>query len=179
MAKRPIQTGSEFNAGPWATPDSAQYAHSLGVQLFHQLSRLGEVFSPPLRLKPGEAAFIDVYNLPEGGEIYTNRIIIGSFAVPCGGTCPPPLKSTQGDNIIMAEKRMTLGNPDAWIFYNRPSAGEGERKLQVQMVITLPGDYRFELSDEGLLGQDMILEYRKFDLDKVPGLPKEFQGGVL
>lgn len=143
--------------------------------LFNPLkSPIDDAFSPPVVISPGKGIFAVVYGLGEGEEVYTNITTVGSGRIgehdPCTFGVVGPI-SIRGQLIDIS--RVTLGDPDEWIFRNDPE-GKG---IKVQMVINMPGRYQFELQNS-MMASTIYMEYCFFDLEKIPTLPWPYLGGI-
>lgn len=157
-----IQFGYETGDNPGAPANIPELPRALEKILFSPETPAGEIFSPRVTVSPGEAILVTGYNLPEDRSIYLNRVSVGSYAVPHGEPCDYRTQSARPrDGVDLFTGRMVLGKPEAWIL----STG------RPQMILPVPGRYRFELEDEDMLGGDMQVDYIKWELTDTFGLP--------
>jgi hypothetical protein len=138
-----VSTG--YSVGePVRWPSGPRTVHSY---VFTPDSPLGQVYSHRVVLVEEMLYLFRVYNIPDGRSIYMNLVSQENAGPPPGGGCLPGEYPTAGGDLYLA--RMTLGGADKWIISaQRP-----------QMLVNLPGVYRFELEDEDMLGADLCLEY--------------------
>jgi hypothetical protein len=108
---------------------------------------MGRTFSDRVPLAPGEIMILTDHNLPEGFSVRA------CMAVTATESCGPsrfPGNEYGGapGGVDLYVDPVALGGPGDWtITPERP-----------QMVVSLPGIYRFELSDQEALGRDFLLE---------------------
>jgi hypothetical protein len=115
-----------------------------GQILFSPESRLGQIYSRRVIINPGQAALFSVFNLPPDRKIFTNYAIVGL--------------GSEGTAENFYQARVTLGNPDDWVFTTE----------KFQKVITLPGHFQFELDGEDLLGEYLYMTFITWQLSDTP-----------
>ena len=132
--------------------EDAEFRRGVGARpqreaLFHSLSPLGETLSRRVSVRPGKVFLFQAFALPPDRRIFVNIV---SFGV---------LDGRRGADLYI--QRMTLGGAESWeLTFEKP-----------QMLITLPGVYRFELESADMLGGDMRLEYFSWDVPQPPVFP--------
>lgn len=152
------------------------------VVLFSPESSQEDVSSPSFGVEPGQAIFVEAYNMPEGYSIYVNRLVRASYAPPHASPCPPCNmgKFPGPGGIIMYRERMTLGDGSNWWRLYKSSVpndtGFDDRSV-LQLLITIPGLYELELSSVDMLG-DLQVEYITWNLGLTPNLPSVYYAGV-
>ena len=148
-----IRTGYEtgMGQGPPAgyNPQPAVTANVL----FSPDSPLGERFSARLNILPGMAYLVSAYNLPADRKIFLNQISTGTLP---GREKAEGWTPNRGQDFFM--QRFLLGGADRWTLSER----------QPQILLLVPGRYRFELEDEDMLGEDLQVEFYAWELAKTP-----------
>ena len=142
----------------WRSDELSRVPRGPGVTfkyVFGPDSPPGQIFSRRVLLTENRLYFFRAHNVPDGRSIFLNWVSL-EHSEPLDG-CQTPDALPPGRDVYI--QRMTLGDPDRWIL-------TAERP---QMMINLPGVYRFELSDEDMLGGDLCLEYSSVRC--VPGAP--------
>jgi hypothetical protein len=135
--------------------------------LFTPETPAGEIYSHRVTIVPGEAILVTGYNLPPERSIYLNRVSVGSYAAPRGEPCDYRAQGrAPREGVDLFTGRMVLGDPEAWVL----------SREKPQMILPIPGRYRFELEDEDMLGGDMQVDYIKWQLADTFGLP---WGGII
>ena len=119
--------------------DTGRIPHGCGAgyeYVFGPRSPLDQIFSRRIVLPEGFLHFFRVHNIEPGRRVFMNLVTVATDAdFMCG--------------IDTHVQRMTLGDPERWILsLQRP-----------QMLVNLPGIYRFELENPDMLGADLVLEY--------------------
>lgn len=116
-------------------------------------------------VKQGQLLLFDAYNLPEGAEIKLERLVTGSRqSVPCddGGAVRPRIVSRTS---VLYWKPMSMFGTARWSL-------TPERNM---LALTIPGTYRWRLSDETMLDNDAYVEYNIYVADGQ--IPREFWNG--
>jgi hypothetical protein len=104
----------------------------------------GQVLSRRIVLPEGHLHLFRAYNMPPGRSIWMN-IVSQEFATPLSGQLlDSPLP---GRDLYMA--RMVLGGADKWVL----------TETRTQMLVNLPGVFRFELENADMLDDELCLEY--------------------
>ena len=112
-------------------------------------------FSRPVVLAEGRLHLFRAYGLEAGERIFVNAVSRGSLAPPWerSGSDPPD------SGVDLYVQRMTLGGAANWEF-------SAERP---QLLINLPGLYRFELEFDEMRNSGICLEYLAVSV--APGAP--------
>jgi hypothetical protein len=130
-------------------PAVRRLAESRHRVLFGPESPADQLYSDYVFVTLGQRIMLQAFHLPAGKAVFTNMVSTGTGR---SGGLPMDLYI----------QRMTLGGADKWIM----------REDNPQMIISLPGVYRFELEDESILGQDFRLDYCSWMSDPpVPDFP--------
>jgi hypothetical protein len=122
------------------------------VALFTPETPYGALYSARVDIRQGKVFLFHGHNVPEGRSIYMCSVSPGSFRP---GPHDPPL----GADVYIA--RMDLGGAGSWAI----------DAAHPRLLVSLPGMYRFELEDPDMLGGDMRLEYRSWDVPWPPFFP--------
>jgi hypothetical protein len=138
-----IGTGHEIlqPAGPYLLSRGPGFD---GELLFGPDTVAGETFSRRVPVVPGTALSLACFNFPEGGAVYTWHMFTGL--------------DTESAPADMYRARMSLGGAGLWVF--TPESP--------QKVVTLPGMYRFEMSDAGMTDGGFAMECRTWRLSECP-----------
>ena len=134
----------DVNTG-WQTEDFTRVPRGPGTPfqyVFTPDSPPDRLFSGRVMLPEGRMYLFRAFNVPAGRSIFMNWV-----TPEYGGAGPFLDAPIHGRDMYV--QRMTLGGADNWIL-------SAERP---QMLVNLPGVYRFELEDYDMLGQDLCLEY--------------------
>ncbi|MDR1872027.1 MAG: hypothetical protein LBS60_08970 [Deltaproteobacteria bacterium] len=144
----------------WEAEDSFSRKQEGRTVLFSPDSPLEQVYSDYVIITSGKACMLQAHNLPDNRKVFTN--IITSQIMPLASHCNAA-SSTFFTNVAdIYIQRMTLSGADNWILTaDNP-----------QMLITLPGVYRFEIEDTDMLGGDFRLDYYMWNIERInPGFP--------
>jgi len=113
----------------------------------HSASRFSGVFS----VGPGSMLIVSVFDLA-GGSMRVHKVVIATGQMPQGVSCPGPCEEPSDDSlpgaffptVIYQKPVVTNGVP--WVM-----SDDDDTKL-----VTTPGAYRFELSDDALIGETYV-----------------------
>lgn len=152
-----------------SVPCSQTIARGVNIPIFTPETPLDCDLSYVIELQSGRTISIDAWNLPENRTIYINRVVVGSFQpLTCDNTNRYAMMSFRGKaGQVIFTKRMDLGNKDYWKLTSEKS----------QIIWSVPGMYQLELESTDMLGQVMQVEYSLWP--NMPGMPKEYWGGIL
>ena len=127
---------------------------SLGgrIVLFDSDDIISREVSDVYPVSPGMAALVTAYNLPTEGSIHVEAVVVNDYRKPSVGFAPP---------TDVRRVRPTIGGPDNWVIdADHP-----------QLLIALPGTYRFVLSDPDLLEDTgLVVDAMPLDLTRLPEL---------
>jgi hypothetical protein len=113
--------------------------------IFSSGSNLEQPFSRRVIVLPGTAAMFTCYALPEGRSVETWQVVVG--------------RDTEGAGSDFYMIKMSLGAPASWLF----------TQTFPQKIITLPGTYRFRLSDPDILhSEDFVMDRVVWRLEDTP-----------
>ena len=122
--------------------------------VFSPDSSIQSRYSRPIILGEGSLYLFKAYGLGDEDRIYVNSVSRGSprsyDRVMLEGPDP---------GVDLYVQRMTLGGEASWVF----------SPARPQLLVNLPGLYRFELGDDSMIGSNICLEYLAIRV--VPGLP--------
>jgi hypothetical protein len=151
-----VNTGYESgtNFGPQKGPTLSPMA------LFDPNSPLDCQFSDTLRITSGLAVFVQARNLLENRLVYVNSVVLAN---PKAVVTPDNVQaSLYRASDVLYIQRMTLGDESDWALTSD----------NPQMIISLPGNYMFELSDLDILGADFRLDYYTWEIPfSIPVFP--------
>ncbi|MDR1314790.1 MAG: hypothetical protein LBQ12_14155 [Deltaproteobacteria bacterium] len=127
-------------------PQTSRGSELARLLLFQPETPLDTKFSKNVIIVPGMAYLFTVHNMPSNSKIFTNWVIKG--------------RDTEGNPATMFWKKMALGGTDRWIF----------TPVRPQKIITLPGNYIFELGNDDMLGRNpgMVMEAVSWRLSDCP-----------
>jgi hypothetical protein len=127
--------------------------------LFSPDTPLGQLYSPRVEIKPGKVFKFIAFNLPEDGEIRMLTVSPGSLESQSHRHCMYNPDFIPGVDLYY--QRMTLTGEANWtLTADNP-----------QMLVSLPGLYRFKLKSETMLGGDLRLEFYSWDVRHPPFFP--------
>lgn len=119
-------------------------------------------------VKPGQLLVFDAYNIPDGGGINLERLVTGSRKSVSNGS----VSGVMNPHIVSSTS----------VLYWKPMEMFGAARWQLRpdksiMVLSMPGTYRWKLSDETMLDSDLYVEYNVYSVDSQ--IPREFWNGGL
>ena len=148
-----IRTGYETGKGQGP---SAGFRPQPGVTaniLFSPDSPAGERFSARVDILPGNAYLVSAYNLPPDRRVFLNQISTGTLP---GREKADGWTPNRGQDFFM--QRFRLGGERRWTL----------SESQPQILLLVPGRYRFELEDEDMLGDSLQVEFYSWPLAQTP-----------
>lgn len=151
-----VTTGYELEYGPRERPIGP-----VGRQiLFNADEHSSEAVSAMVIIASGSAGLFTVYNMPDGKTISTLMVSIGTFGGPRVPSACAPLRVGHLPVDQYSIKPTILGAASWVLTSDNP-----------QMIITLPGSYRFALEDtDMLLDTGLFMEMLPLRLDQLPVL---------
>jgi hypothetical protein len=103
-------------------------------------------------IQHGEALLVSAFNMPEEGEIFVEMVIT---SVPDWGRRAAP------HMVEVISAKPTIGEPDNWVI----------DETHLQLLIQLPGSYRFILNDESMVVEtDLLVMGQYLQQAKLPEL---------
>lgn len=132
-----IDTGFELDGYPRDVPPGERRV------LFGPDSPPNQLFSPRLDVRPGKAALVHAFGLEGEGSIFVRAVRPQSFKIGPG--------SSYSMDAHLGP--VTLGGAELWAL----------DAFHRQLLITLPGLYRLELSDLLILTETLLVEYFTWD----------------
>lgn len=162
-------TGGMFLPSHAYNNQGMKIPRTLGKIIFSPDSSLEYIVSKVVPVAPGIGIIVSAYNIPDNEKIYVNRIVRGSYRSDNKGVnCSIENGYSEDDATTMFTTRMALGDPDDWILTSQKE----------QLLIAIPGNYTFELSNINMLGGYMHVEYIEWGLALTPQLPDKYFAGI-
>ena len=141
-------------------------ARSEFAVLFSPESPVDTLFSPQFVVTPGAAVLLCAYEMEPDGLLTVNRIVVGAYS------------SKQVTESVFAER---AGIQAGHILYERKVLSRrGMWSLSAaypELIIVVPGVYRLECSSLAILGKDMYVEYRQWNMTTTPRIPETYIAG--
>jgi hypothetical protein len=115
--------------------------------IFWPQSPVDQIFSRRVVLTEGWLYLFQLHGVEPDRRVFMNRVTV-----------------ERDEDLFFGRdvhvQRMTLGDPERWILAIR----------RPQMLVNLPGVYRFELENADMLGGDLTLEYSALRPRSMPGV---------